>query len=637
MIRRLLLALAALLLAPAVEAQDLARATARVEDLRSIREIKRLQAEWGYRAIAGDWKGMAALGTDYVEMVLPGGNREGREAVENGLRQLFGGADGIPAGRLNLHVWFSPVITLSAMGDRATGRWRHLALLGENGVSATWRSTTDVVEYHKTRDGWRIAFIRPYANFSGTYEEGWRTPAQFERAPFHYTPDEAGILLTGREAARPGLREEIDWEATRLLRESEALNLINAYGYYLDRGMYDDIVDLFADDQRGSDVEIDVAGQGRWIGKDGVRQFLTRFGEPGLDDGELNDRPQLMPLVAVNNEGRIAIVRTVELGMTGQHGNAGYWSAAMQDFVLERNDEGRWLIRSLDVQPIMRAYYEQGWADPQRPDMPPLEGGASMVRSNLPASGYPNHPRTPPDFTLFNRMFNIGLSFGAGRLIPDPDAIKFAEAFDAAENVSNAYGYYIDQFAWRETAALFAADGWKELSYIGTFVGRDQVLASLITRYGENGPSAANQTLHGKTQPYVSVFEDGEHAQVRTRLLQMNSTPTGPGSMIFGIYENQVVKEDGVWRIHGMDLDYTVLADYARGWTGVDPADSRRFAPPPEQLARFDIDAPLRGETFAPYPRIAPMGFHYDNPVTGREPALRLRWSAGYPEGEEPE
>jgi hypothetical protein len=81
-----------------------------------------------------------------------------------------------------------------------------------------------------------------------------------------------------------------------------------------------------------------------------------------------------------------------------------------------------------------------------------------------------------------------------------------------------------------------------------------------------------------------------------------------------------------VWKIAGMDLDYVFLADYKAGWTGIDPAASSRFAPPPDQLAKFHIDAPLRGETFAPYPRIAPMGFHYANPVSGREPPLKLPW-----------
>jgi hypothetical protein len=99
--------------------------------------------------------------------------------------------------------------------------------------------------------------------------------------------------------------------------------------------------------------------------------------------------------------------------------------------------------------------------------------------------------------------------------------------------------------------------------------------------------------------------------------------------MIFGVYENQIVKEDGIWRIHGMDLDYVALADYAGGWIAIDPAASSRFAPAPELLARFAPDAPLRGETFAPYPRIRPLGFHFANPVSGREPETRLTWSDG--------
>jgi len=621
MTRLLLLAFAALLLAPAAQAQDLARETAQVEDLRSIREIKRLQAEWGYRAIAGDWKGMAELGTDYVEMVLPGGNREGREAVENGLRQLFGGSDGIPAGRLNLHVWFSPVITLSAMGDRATGRWRHLALLGENGVSATWRSTTDVVEYHKTSEGWRIAFIRPHGNFIGSYEEGWKSQAVPDRAPFHYTPDEAGTLLPDRLAEAPRGADDLAKEASLLFVHGTAQNLANAFGYYLDRGMYDNIADLFT-----PTATIDVAGQGVYNGPSGVRKWLARFGEAGLQDGELNEHPLLMPLVNVSDDGGTGLVRVVDFGMTGQHGGQGFWSAAIDTFLMTMGEDGKWRIQQLHQRPIMLADYKEGWAHPLDARVPIGESQFPDGEPQPVDTSYPEHPfamqSLPPGV-----VFPARTPGGTVRIVPE--ALALAEAFDGAENVSDAYGYYIDQFAWRDTAALFSTDGWKELSYIGTFIGRDHVRDSMITRYGEGGPSAANQTLHGKTQPYVTVLGPGR-AQVRERLLQMNSTPTGPGSMIFGIYENQVVKEDGIWRIAGMDLDYTVLADYANGWTGVDPAASSRFAPPAEQLARFHIDAPLRGVTFAPYPRVAPMGFHFANPVSGREPALRLTWSDGH-------
>jgi len=633
--KRWLLAFAALLLAPAAQAQDedLSRRTAQVEDLRSIREIKRLQSEWGYFAMAGDWKAMAELGTEDVRMVLPNGDAVGRTALEQSLRERQGkGADGMPAGRLNIRLYISPVLTLSPDGQRARGRWHHLAMTGENGVSAEWIGTTDVIDYVNTAAGWQIAQIRPYLQFSGPYDGGWRHNAEtLERAPYHYTPDQAGTVLTGR-AGRPNPAEAhiLAQEATLLLRQSTAQNLVNAYGYYLDRGMYDDIADLFA-----PDAQIDVAGQGVFNGAEGVRKFLGRYGAPGLDEGELNDRPQLMPLVNVSDDGGTALVRVVELGMTGRHGGQGFWSAAINTFLLRADSQGHWRIQQFHQRPLMRADYQQGWAHPLSAQMPIGEDLFPDGHGQPVDLSYPGHAfamQALPGGVIFPGQEPLE------QLTITANALEMAEAFDGAENVANAYGYYIDQFSWRNTAALFAKDGWKELSYIGTFVGQEQVLQSLITRYGEGGPRNDFQAIHQKTQPVVTVVGDGQTAHIRTRLLQFNSSSTGPGSWIGGIYENQVVKdENGIWRIHGMDLDYVWLADYATGWMGIDPEASKRFAPPPEQLARFDIDAPLRGETFAPYPRIAPMGFHYANPVSGREPPLKLEWSAGYPPELEPE
>jgi len=623
MIARLLLALAALLLAPTVHAQDLARETAQVEDLRSIREIKRLQALWGHNALAGEWQAMAALGTENVRMVLPTGDAVGRAALEGWLRERMGnGADGVAAGRLNLRLYFSPVITLAPDGQSATGRWHQVALLGEAGASAEWLGTTDIVQYRKTAEGWRIAHVRPYLHFAGPYATGWRhDAAALERAPYHYTPDQAGTLLPDRVAATPRTRAELDREATLLLFESEAQNVFNAYGYYLDRGMYDDIADLFA-----SDAVIEVAGQGTWRGPDGMRRYLARFGEPGLDEGELNDRPLLMPLASISADGSSALVRAVELGMTGQHGGEGFWSAAIQSALLRRGEDGKWRIALLHYSPLMRADYEKGWADPLPAALPIGEALWPDGQTELPDVSYPGNAMTLKPFGTDLVM----AARGNGQVAPVADALAMAEAFDGSENVSNAYGYYIDQFAWRDTGALFARDGWKELSYIGTFIGKDRVMNSMIQRYGEGGPNDAFQAIHQKTQPYVTVFDGGQRAFVRTRLMQFNSSSTAAGSWIGGIYENQVVKEDGVWRIHGMDLDYVWLGDYTTGWTGIDPAASSRFGPSAEQLEAFAPDAPLRGETFAPYPRIRPLGFHFANPVSGREPATRLTWSDGH-------
>jgi hypothetical protein len=616
--------LAALLITPApAAAQDLARETAKVEDLRSIREIKRLQAEWGYDAMAGDWKAMAALGAPYVEIVLPEGNTVGREAVEGWLRQRMGqGVDGIAAGRLNARIWFSPVITLSAEGDRATGRWKHLALTGEAGKSADWRMTTDVIEYHKTKDGWKIAFIRPYLVFSGPYETGFTHDAsKLERAPVEYTPDQAGTVLTGRAAATPRAKAEIDREATLLLEAGKAQNVADAFGYYLDRGMYDDIVDLF--DPAGN---VEVAGQGVFKGADGVRRFLKRFGAPGLDPGELNDRPQLMPEVSISDDGASALVRVTELGMTGQHGGAGYWSLAIDTFLLTRGDDRKWRIAILHRRPLMRADYQQGWAHPLPAPLPMGEGVTVDAPAQPVDTDYPVH--------AFNmQMLGSGVIYphrgAAKRLVPEPNALAQAEAFEGAENVAGAYGEYVNAFDWDGLAGLFAKDGWRELPFIGVLAGRDKILAGAKIRYGDNGagPRPAFQAIHMLTQPVITVSPDASRVQLRARLIQFNSAAGASGSWIAGVYEDQLVKEDGAWKIAGMDLDYTWMASYKGGWTAADPHAADALKPKPDLLARYELDAPIRGEPGIPFPAISPLPFHYTNPVSGRAPERLVGWT----------
>lgn len=621
--RRLILAMAAILLAPfAVQAQDLATQTAQVEDLTSVREIKRLQSALGHLAIGGRWENIGALFSDDAVLQWNAVEVRGRDAIISHLRaEQGGGADGMGAGRLNLRLFISPVITLAEDGQSATGRWHEVALTGISGTSADWAGGTHEVHYRKQADGWHISEMRYFPQFSGPYADGWSHDAEtLVRAPYHYTPDQAGVILPQRRSTQGLSQADIDTRATLLLGASQAQNTVNAFGYYLDRGMVDDAMDLFAEN-----ASIRVQGQGMWRGQDGARRFLSRFGSPGLDTGEMNDHPLLMPLVNVGADGNSVVISMAELGMMGQHGGEGFWSAALVDFRLVRGQDGTWRIAAMQRVPLMRSTYSAGWSDPLDAGLPiPAGGEADAVRTR--EVGFDRVPTV---------VMPSGLSLVAPAssdvtVTPIPGALAMAEAFDGAENVSNAYGYYIDQFAWPETAAVFADDGWKELSYIGTFITRERVLGSLIQRYGEGGPNDAFQAIHQKTQPFVTVMDGGMRAMVRTRLLQMNSSATGPGSWIAGIYENQIIKEDGIWRIHGMDLDYVWLADYADGWTEIDPAGSARFGVSEEVIAEFAPDAPLRGETFAPFPRIAPMGFHFANPVSGREPATRLHWSDGH-------
>lgn len=601
---------------------EAAELTARLEDLRSLREIKRLQHLWGHYADAGQWAAMADLFHDGGSWTDGERSVSGKAAIRALLAEQMGGTDGpLAADRLNLHLFMTPVITLAADGRTARGRWHEVAMTGQAGVAADWAGGIHVIDYAREPGGWKIARMHYHPQYAGSYAAGWRSVAPLVgKVDYHYTADEAGLPIPrGRKAASAANAGELAAGAELLLAASTVENLVAAFGFYLDRQMHQDIADLFA-----SDGEIDIAGQGRWSGREGVLAALAIFGAPDLDAGELNDRPQLMPVVTVAADGASATLRNIEVGMTGRHAGATFWSAAVQEFTFSRDVDGLWRIAKLHRQPRMRAAYEQGWAQPLtvKTEM------AAVMPSRLTQADYPDRAAQPikPAPGLHPTPGFAGRGDAATLLLR-------AEAFDGAANVSNAYGYYIDEFEWNGTADLFAIDGWKELSYIGTYVGRERVRASLVNRYGNRGRSGPNMAIHQKTQPFVTPSPDGKRVNVRQRLFQFNSSHESPGSWISGIYENQVVLENDIWKIHGMDLDYVWLGDYTGGWAAIEPGASARYRPKPEDVAKYPPDSPLRGVTFAPFPELAPMGFHYANPVSGRRPATFLEWSDGYRHG----
>jgi hypothetical protein len=199
-------------------------------------------------------------------------------------------------------------------------------------------------------------------------------------------------------------------------------------------------------------------------------------------------------------------------------------------------------------------------------------------------------------------------------------SVARSHAYHAAENLATAYGYYIDEFAWDQTADLFSRDGWKELAYVGTYAGRERVRESMKRRY-PNPKSPNFLTLHQTVQPVIHVAPDGRTAKVRVRLLQMGGPAGGEGSWLTGVYENTTVLEDGAWKLSGMDLDYVWQAPSRGGWVRVKEAPT---APPVNLATEFPPDRPLRGSIAAPFPKVHTVPFHYRNPVSGRVPPVLL-------------
>lgn len=176
------------------------------------------------------------------------------------------------------------------------------------------------------------------------------------------------------------------------------------------------------------------------------------------------------------------------------------------------------------------------------------------------------------------------------------------------ENLMSAYGYYVDKSMHDDVSDLFADDATLEILGRGVFYGIERIRA-YMHNFGDVGPKDGNLFNHMPIQHVVTVAPDGRTALARARLFVMFGIVNVAGQFGEGTYENELVKEDGVWKfkyLHAYQGHYTIYED---GWA---KKASGIFAP----YERFPPDDPQSVE-YDPYPAAFVPPFHYENPVTG--------------------
>ena len=183
--------------------------------------------------------------------------------------------------------------------------------------------------------------------------------------------------------------------------------------------------------------------------------------------------------------------------------------------------------------------------------------------------------------------------------------------FEELENLAGVYGYYVDKSLHHDVADLFASDSDVEILGRGVFLGPERVREYMLNLSpGVVGPRDGALFNHMHLQPVIHVADDGMTANMRARLFVMFGIQNVNAQWGAGIYENQFVKEDGVWKLsflHGYQTFYT---NYEDGWA---KRASAIFAPydrlPPDRQQSVPYD---------PYPAAFVPPFHYVNPVSGR-------------------
>ena len=172
------------------------------------------------------------------------------------------------------------------------------------------------------------------------------------------------------------------------------------------------------------------------------------------------------------------------------------------------------------------------------------------------------------------------------------------------------YGYYLATLQWDRLADLFADDGTIQIALRGMYVGRASVRRSL-NLYGEPGVHEGNLHNHMQFQPVIDVAPDGRTARIRARALSMMGNYGKSGMWMGGIYENEFVKVDGVWKFQHDQVFNNYFAAYDQGWKDMAPRD------PPGVSTTNPPDRPPT-VVFQMYPKAATYpDFHYPNPVTG--------------------
>jgi ketosteroid isomerase-like protein len=403
-------------------------------------------------------------------------------------------------------------------------------------------------------------------------------------------------------------------QATQLADLEAIKRLQRAYGYYLDRSDWDNIVDLLTDD-----ATLEYGPAGVYVGKAHARAVLYAigYGKAGLRPQQLREHVQLQPVISLAADGLTAKGRWRALVLLGQFHEYARWQTGPYECEY-RKEHGVWKISRIHWFETFTVPVAGGWKTRMSQSnvadrkLPPPDRPSSFVYDPWPAVSLPPYHYAGPDsIQPLNPAavpaVRLSAAAAARRVAQLKWQVDRLDDLRQIEILQRTYGYYVDKNLWKQIADMYTEDGTLEIGGRGVYVGRARVL-QYLQWLGK--PQDGRLYDHTQIQPIVDVSPDGTVAKGRWRALvfagQLNQTS------VIGdcIYENEYRKENGVWKIARLHAYFEMYSTLDQGWAELATPNTR-----PEKTLPPDLP-PTTVYDMYPGTLVAPL--HYENPVTGR-------------------
>lgn len=191
--------------------------------------------------------------------------------------------------------------------------------------------------------------------------------------------------------------------------------------------------------------------------------------------------------------------------------------------------------------------------------------------------------------------------------------VQTHDDIEAINKLTRAYGYYVDKGQWTDVAALWAEkDSSVEIAARGVYLGKAGAERLFLQVFGggKNGLGEGRLFNHMILQGVVDVDAGNQTAKARWRAFVQIGQYQQSAMWSEGTYENEYVKEEGVWKFRKMRFWPTFYTPFDQGWgKQALPNNGPSKQHPPDQPPTDN--APVFPGAFVP-------PYHYKNPVTGR-------------------